>query len=237
MTGSMGGRPKGSGGSMLPPNFVEDRVREKELASLDDASKKQTRVEEEKEEKKVEEERKKIDDLLPEEIESAYGLISYAKFREVYDDVFQGVKDKDHWAIGFVTHETSLPGGTKIKMRNFRRGEGDAIRSLMPRGAMAGGDQDSFYRENARFVSVRVLLALIEFDGKEQTPLPTLGVDNVDDWLRNDNVVQGIRWLDSMPDQVVTYMDAVVNDIMVAYNAAATENLKNQLPPLSHSTA
>lgn len=237
MAGSMGGTPKGQGGSMLPPNFVEEKQREKELAALDAATSKQDRVSEEKEEQKEEDRKKKIDDLLPEIVESAYGEISYERFREIYEDVFDGVKEKDHWATGYVTHETNLPGGTQVKMRNFKRNEGDALRSLTPRASvMAGGTMEEFYQENSKFVAARITVAMMEFDGKERLPLPTLTIDKRDAWFDHDDVKKAIKWLDDLPDQIVTYLDAVVNDIMVAYNAAATENLKNQLAPLSGST-
>ena len=235
--GTMGGKPKGSGGSMLPPNFVEDKRREKDLSSLEEATGKQDRVEEDKEEQREEKRKKHIDDLLPEEVQSAYGVISYEQFKKVYEDVFVGVREKDHWATGFVTHETKLPGGAQLKMRNFRRGEGDAIRSLMPRtSVMSGGSMDSFDRENSKFVAVRIIVGLMEFNDDEFTPLPTLTLDGIDKWLQNEMVKKAVAFLDNLPDQLVTFMDSVVTDIMVAYNAAATENLKNQLAPLSDST-
>ena len=232
--GSMGGKPSGS---MLPAGFVEDRQREKELSGLEEATGKQDRVEDDKEEQREKKRKKKIDSLLPDTVVSAYGEITYKQFKEIYDDVFEGVKEKDHWATGFVTHETHLPGGTPIKMRNFRRSEGDAIRALSPRTSiMDGGSAENFDKENSRFVAVRVLVSLMEFDGKERVPLPTLTLDDTEKWLTNDGVKKGVAFLDNMPDQIVTYLDAVVTDIMVAYNAAATENLKNQLAPLSDST-
>jgi hypothetical protein len=235
--GTMGGAPKKGGGSMLPAGYVEDKQREKELAALEDSTGKQDRVEEDKEEKREEERKAKIDKLLPESIVSAYGEISYEKFKKIYADVYEGVKEKDHWATGFVTHAANLPGGAAIKIRNFRRSEGDAIRSLTPRtNVMSGGPSEDFDRQNSKFVAVRVLVALMEFDGKEQTPLPTLTLDTIDEWLGKDVVKKGIKFLDGLPDQLVTFLDAVVTDTMVAYNAAATENLKNQLAPLSDST-
>ena len=95
---------------------------------------------------------------------------------------------------------------------------------------------DDFYADNSRFVMVRIMVALMEFDGKEQTPLPTLSIDSSDKWLDNVAVKRGKAWLDNLPDQLVTFMDAVINDVLTAYNAAATENLKNQLAPLLDST-
>jgi len=234
--GSMGGTPKGGGGSMLPPGFVDDKRREKELASLDDAAGKQDRVEEDKEEQREERRKKRIDDILPKEVESAYGVLSYEKFKKVYADVYEGVKEKDHWATGFVTHSAKLPGGTPFKLRNFRRSEGDAIRALMPRGAGFGGDADTFHQENSRFVAARITVSVMEFDGHERALLPELTLESMDKWFEQDLVKKSIKWLDGLPDQLVTFLDAVVNDVMVAYNAAATENLKNQLAPLSDST-
>jgi hypothetical protein len=236
--GTMGGSPRKQGGSMLPPNFVEEKAREKELSALDDASSKQSRVEEDKEEQVEDERKKKIDDLLPETVVTAYGELSYDDFKKVYADVYEGVKQKEHWATGFVSHDTVLPGGTKITIRNFRRSEGDAIRALTPRSSvMGGGDTGTFFKENSLFVAVRVIIALMSFDGREQTPLPSLTIDNTEEWLKKEAVVKGIAWLDGLPDQIVTFMDAVVNDVLGAYNAAATENLKNQLAPLLDSTA
>lgn len=235
--GTMGGKPTGKGGSMLPPNYVEDKRREKELASLEDATDKQERVVEDKEDQKEEERQKRIDDLLPQTIVSAYGEITYDQFKKVYADIYEGVSEKDHWAAGFVTHKSTLPGGTPFKLRNFRRSEGDAIRYLMPRrDAMSGGTIDSFYQENSRYVAVRIIISLMEFDDNERVPLPTLTIDGVDGWLKDAQVRKAIAFLDGLPDQLVTFLDAVVNDVMVAYNAAATENLKNQLAPLSDST-
>ncbi len=232
--GTMGGKPSGS---MLPPNYVEGKRREKDLALLDDAASKQDRVSEDKEDQQEEQRKKRVDDMLPSTVESAYGELAYEKFKEIYADVFDGVKEKDHWATGFVTHEANLPGGSPFKMRNFMRSEGDAIRSLMPRGtALGGGTTDSFYRENSRFVGVRVVVALMEFDGQERVMLPTLTIDGIDRWLEHENVKKSLAFLDGLPDQLVTFMDGVVTDIMVAYNAAATENLKNQLAPLSDTT-
>lgn len=234
--GTMGGSPK-TGGSMLPPNFVEDKRREKELSSLEDATSKQGRVDEDKEDQREEKRRKKIDDLLPETVISAYGEIAYRQFKEIYADVFEGVREKDHWATGFITHEAALPGGAPFKVRNFRRGEGDAIRALMPRtSVMSGGSADNFDRDNSRFVAVRILVALMEFNGVERVMLPTLTLDGYEVWLKKDIVKKGINFLDNLPDQIVTFLDAVITDVMVAYNAAATENLKNQLAPLSVST-
>lgn len=232
--GTMGGKP---GGSMLPAGFVEDKRREKDLSALDDAASKQNRVAEDKEDQQEEKRKKRVDDLLPQKVESAYGEITYKQFKQIYADVFEGVTEKEHWATGFVTHSAKLPGGSEFKMRNFQRSEGDAIRSLMPRGTvMGGGTPDSFYLENSRFVSVRIIVALMEFDGQQQVPLPILTISGADEWLKSANVVKSIAFLDRLPDQLVTFMDAVVNDIMVAYNAAATENLKNQLAPLSDTT-
>lgn len=235
--GQMGGTPGRQKGSMLPAGYVEDKRREKELSGLEESTGKQDRVEEEKEEQQEEKRKKKIDDLLPETVVSAYGEISYKKFKEIYGDVYEGVAEKDHWATGFVTHEARMPGGAQIKLRTFRRSEGDAIRSLQPRTALlGGGDQDNFFKENSKFVAVRVLVSLMEFNGEERAVLPTLTIDGTEKWLKNDTVKKGIAWLDGMPDQLVTFMDAMVNDTMLAYNAAATENLKNQLAPLSDST-
>jgi len=43
--------------------------------------------------------------------------------------------------------------------------------------------------------------------------------------------------VDELPDEVISLLGAVINDTMVAYRCAMTENLKNQLPPLSRTTA
>ncbi len=71
--GTMGGKP---GGSMLPPGFVDDKRREKDVAALDEAANKQDRVAEDKEDQQEEKRKKRVDALLPEKVESAYGEIT-----------------------------------------------------------------------------------------------------------------------------------------------------------------
>lgn len=233
MEGTMGGKPRGS---MAPPGMADEIARKKELEAMDALSRKSDDQSKKKEEKVEEERQKKIDELIPKTVPAAIGELPFETFRDIYKDVFDAVADKDHWALGFVTHSTELPGGAKAQFRTFKRFEADILRRVAPAGGLfnEGADVAAYHDASDLYQTIRILTGLVQFEG-ENFSLPKLDRD-VKAWLGVPSVAARRDWLDALPDQLVAYMDNVISDVMFAYRLAATENLKNRFAPLSRST-
>jgi len=236
MAGSMGGKPTGS---MAPSGMVEDLQRQAEMArQTADASATADRAEKDRQDDDVKKREAEIDKLLPEKVDTAFGTLAYASFKLLYADVFEAVSLKDHFAMGYVTHETKFTDGTVIRVRTFRRAEGDALRSLTPRSSVIeGSTMEAFYKESAKYDRAKILLGLVQFGDKTFGDPIKFTIDNIDKWFAHPDIQARLGWYDNLPDVIVGFLDRVLEDTMSAYRAALTENLKNLLPPLSHITA
>lgn len=235
MAGSMGGRP---GGSMAPSGMVEDLQRQAEMAKQTaDASATAERAEKDRQDDEVKKREAEIDKLLPEKVDTAFGEMPYASFKRLYADVFEAVNLKDHFATGYVAHSTKFTDGTVIRVRTFRRAEGDALRSLTPRSTvLEGATMESFYKESAKYDRAKIILALLQFGDKTFNDPVKLTIDGVEKWFAHPEIQARVGWFDNLPDVIVGFLDRVIEDTMSAYRAALTENLKNLLPPPSHIT-
>jgi len=231
--GSIGKKPQGS--FVNTSQMVDDIKRKKELESLE-------QMKDRKEEEALEEEEKKqnaeIDKLLPERVESAFGELPYATFKELYQDVFDAVANKDHWSLGYVSHAMDLYDGVPVRVRTLRKREADVLRGVAPKGAAyPGADIDQFNAERAEYETVRLLVCLQQFGEIQFEDSVKLSLANFSEWRESKDAKARAEQVDDLPDEVISLLGAVINDTMVAYRCAMTENLKNQLAPLSRTTA
>lgn len=185
-------------------------------------------AEEEKDEKQVERD-KKIDDLLPKEINSALGTVSFETFKEMYKEVWEQVESKEHLAKGFCTHTREIAKSLSVTFRTLRARETQIVNQFAPdpqqREFGKFVDSDSEYRK------IQLAIGIREFDGRENPPIE-LPKDDFEAWKKSQSVVERFRWVDGLGEELVAVMSGILADVTIAYRLALRENLKNQLAPL-----
>jgi len=227
--GSMGKKPQGS--FVNTNQLVTDIRKKKELDSLEQMKDK---AEESKVDAEEQKQDAKIAELLPKKLDSAYGELPYSTFKEIYKDIFEAVANKDHWSMGYVAHEFNLYDGVPVRVRTMRKREADVLRGVAPRGTAFGtGDLEKFNMERAEYETVRLLLCLQQFGDTTFQDDAKLTLANFETWRKSAAVAARTGMIEDLPDEIIAFLGAVINDTMTAYRCAMTENLKNQLAPLS----
>ena len=224
--GSIGKKPQGS--MVNTTELVSDIRKKKELDAIQQM---QDHGEQDRADAEEQQQDDQINKLLPKEVGTAVGLVDYAKFRELYADVFEAVKNKDHWALGYVSHEFKLYDGLPVQVRTMRKREADVLRGTVP-----SGDVETFNDQQSEYETMRLLICLQKFGANVYQDDTKLSLKSVEEWRGSKAVEARADQLEDLPDEIVAFLGAVINDTMNAYRYAMTENLKNQLAPLSDTT-
>jgi len=231
--GKIGKKPSGS--FVNTGEMVGEIKKKKEMDAIQQMQDRGDQDRADVEEQKQDDE---IAELLPNRVETAFGEIPYTTFKELYKDVYEAVANKDHWALGYVSHEFEVYEGAAVRVRTMRKREADVLRGVAPKGAtFPGATIDTFNVESSEYEVVRLLICLQQFDQNIYTDDVKVNLSNYDEWRKSASVVGRAEQLDNLPDEVIAFLGAVINDTMFAYRCAMTENLKNQLAPLSAITA
>lgn len=218
-------------GSFVSKDKIVEAVQAQKAA--EEINRTQTDVEKEKAEAADKARIEEIDRLLPRRVLSSYGEISYETFKSFYASIWEQVKEKEHLAIGYCTFVGEALPGVTVTLRTLRTRENRAILRWMPviepGGNILNQEADAYYR------SVRLALALTNFDGNDLPPLPEISPGDPDAWIKQPMVAQKIEWLDKLPEEVVFHLGGVLADVTNAFRLALRENLKNLSAPLSRS--
>lgn len=220
-----------SPGSFVSKDKIVEAVQAQKTA--EEINRTQTDVEKEKADAADKARIEEIDRLLPKRVLSSHGEISYETFKGIYASIWEQVKEKEHLSIGFCTFKGEALPGVIVTLRTLRTRENRAIIRWMPSVDPGGGilnqEADAYYR------SIRLALALTNFDGNELPPLPEISPTDPDSWIKHPTVVQKVDWLDKLPEEVVFHLGSVLADVTNAFRLALRENLKNLSAPPSRS--
>ena len=85
--------------------------------------------------------------------------------------------------------------------------------------------------ENVKYVSAPSAVPV-----RSQLVSTPVKISEVDEYLESQEVSAKVEFLDNLPDEITAFISAVIDDTMLAYRTASTENLKIQLAPLLPST-
>lgn len=219
---------KGAGGSFMSAEKLRDQIQAKRAE--EEVTQAKAPSEATPEDSKIAEE---VDKMLPREVPTSYGRMSYAAFKALYSAVWDQVRDKDHLAVGYCSHEGEAMPGVMVKMRTLKAKENRAMLKWTPSvditGAVVDPGVEAVYR------NVRLAVALMHFNGDDLPALPALTPEVADKWMGEPVVKQTIEWLDNLPEEVVFQLAGVMADITNAMRFALRENLKNRLAPPSLS--
>ena len=231
--GSIGGKPQGS--FVNTGKMVQDINKQREMERIEQMK---DRGEEDRADADEKERDAEISKLLPDKVDSAFGEVPYDTFKDLYKDVYEAVTNKDHWAMGYVSHEFDLYDDVPVRVRTMRKREADVLRGVAPKGAAyPGADINAFNAERAEYETIRLLICLQQFGDNVYQDETKISLTTFKTWRASENVVARAEQIDNLPDEIIAFLGAVINDTMVAYRCAMTENLKNRLAPLSGTTA
>jgi len=181
-------------------------------------------VEEEKDERD-----KEIDKLLPAKITSSIGPMAFDSFKKWYSSIWDQVVSKEHLARGFCTMTRDI-SGISVVFRTFRSKEMRIINSFSP---VSNPDSNfgKYLEEDAAYRAIQIVFGITEFDGKT---VPQIGFPTGDlqAWREGADLKARLDWVDTLPEEMVSVMNAILADVTIAYRLALRENLKNQLAPL-----
>lgn len=229
------GRKPTTGSFVNTGEMVGEIKKKKELDAIQNM---QDRGDQDRADAEEQKQDKEISELLPTKVESAFGELPYATFKELYKDVYEAVTNKDHWALGYVSHEFDVYDGAAVRVRTMRKREADVLRGVAPKGASyPGATLDTFNSESSEYEIIRLLICLQQFDQNIYSDEVKVSLSNYDEWRKSAPIISRAEQIDNLPDEVIAFLGAVINDTMFAYRCAMTENLKNQLAPLSAITA
>lgn len=180
---------------------------------------------------------------LPAVVHTMRGAMPYAKFKEVFSDVWSQIVDKQYLLSGRVRFETEI-AGFKVVFRSLLRKEEQALAVWEPAPAAYGesgellnpkGHGDRVEQQIAH--GLRRLLLQIERIDAVVVELPPLTAETRETWLADAKVAQKLDWLGNMDTMFVTALMEMLNDFGSARYYALRENLLNPSKPLSPTTA
>lgn len=180
----------------------------------------------EKDEKQIERERQ-IDELLPKEVASALGAVSFETFKRMYKGVWDQIESKEHLAKGFCAHTKEIAKGLSVTFRTLRANETQVVNQFAP------DPNDNFKKyvgDDSEYRKIQLAIGIKEFDGKENPPIE-LPKGDFKEWKESQAVKERFNWIDGLPEELVAIMSSVLGDVTIAYRLALRENLKNQLAP------
>ena len=157
---------------------------------------------------------------LPEELQSAYGIIKMGAFREKYASVFEQVASASHLITGRVTFEFSI-GQTKVTLQTLRQKEKyvvDQILSLSEDDSLASLQKHGM---------VRLALSLVAM-GEQKFPLLPQALPADSDKLLKEKVVkQRYEYVEGLDSDFYSFLFNVMEDVAVAKRIAFVDVLPN----------
>jgi hypothetical protein len=224
--------PAGSGQDMPTGSFTGSKAIEKiQRKKAEEAVERGMAKEKEggEEDKKQSENDRKIDELLPKEVNSALGMVSFAQFKDMYKEIWEQVESKEHLSKGFCTHTRDIAKNLPVTFRTLRTNETEIVNQFAP----DPNDQNfsHYMSTDSMYRKIQLAIGIKEFDGRESRTLE-LPDDDFDKWKKSTVVVERFNWVDGLPEELTAIMSAILADVTIAYRLALRENLKNQLAPL-----
>jgi|AACY02.16.fsa_nt_gi hypothetical protein len=235
-----------SGSFSKPMSQIAQEANEERTKRLMDEHEKLRESEKESEEPEQKSEiEAKVDSMLPEKVMCLVTQteMPYAQFRARYEEVFDGVRDKEHFVSGYCKCSTIL-GGVEAVVRTLRSKEARALEyvravkeeaaaeSLMGAEAQKAKSRTSAYNNAAAFAGdsdyfiYRLVMGLVRLQ-ETQFDLPAVSPDNVPAWLKREEVKNAVAFLEDRPNDFMILLGAFQQDIMNAYQYALIENTKN----------
>jgi hypothetical protein len=222
------------GGSFTSRDKILGDIDEQKLRSMENAQSDAKQAKTDADEK---ERLDAIDNLLPKEVGSSFGEVSYAMFKERYETVWTQVADKMHLSRGFCIYEWEVAPDVSVMIRTLKTGEMKFLRRFTPVTDPAE-DPAKYLDEDALFRNARFVIAVTRFDGQE---LPDVDVpkariltqDIVTAWMNDTPVSDRFDWVYDIPEELGDKIAGVFVDLSIAYRFALQENLKNQFAPPS----
>lgn len=193
-----------------------------------------------KEAKATAEEQKRIDEidaLLPKDVPSSIGEVSYAFFKQRFQTVWDQVAEKTHLTSGYCTYTWEVAPGVNVTIRTMKSGEMKFLRLFTPTTDPVE-DAAKYLKEDSLFRTVRFVMGVTMFDGSDLPTIPTPRPRVVEDdttakWLTAPAVAQRFDWADDLAEELTDKIAGVFVDLSTAYRFALQENVKNQFAPPS----
>lgn len=174
-----------------------------------------------------------IDKMLPKEVFCFLGKVSFDLFKTFYKAVWDQVENKDHLARGYVIVEKAVAPHLNVIVRSFKTKEMRLLTQFSPVASPETATA-KYADETFTFRNARLALGILSFDGKDlgALPLPSEADKDLEKWMALSSVKARIEMIESLPEELVDAIAALVNDTILAYRFALQENLKNQFAPL-----
>lgn len=180
---------------------------------------------------------------LPKVVHTMRGPLPFAKFKEIFNDVWLQVTDKNYLLAGRIRFQAEI-AGFPVVVRSMLRKEEQAAAIWEPapaaydaKGAMVAPDQYGERVENQIAHGLRRLLLQLERIGDIVFNVPPLTPAKRDEWLKDTAVSKSLETLGNMDTMFITALLELLNDFESARYYALRENLLNPSKPLSPTTA
>jgi len=214
-------------GSFTGAHAIARIERERAEKAIEEGEKKAEASKEEDVEK--DEREKEIDKLIPSKITTSIGPMPFESFKRWLSPIWDQVASKEHLARGFCTVDRDI-SGIHVVFRTFRSREMRIINSFSP---VSNPDTDfsKYLDEDATYRAIQIVFGITEFDGKT-VPQVKFPDGDLQTWRDSEDLKARLNWVDALPEELLSLMNAVLGDVTIAYRLALRENLKNQLAPL-----
>lgn len=212
-------------GSFKPTSSIQktvaDRVKAEEIQKLQSSTAAPTA--EETKVQALKEREEEVNEFLPKEVDTVFGLLKYEDFKDRFKEVYKQVTDKDHLISGRISG-TFTVAGIKITLRSLRVRERSA---LIPLLGNPGADLTAFSQKESKYRLALLAIALAELGG-HAIPEIKLTADTLDAWLANPTVIQTMDFISDMDESFVGLIMRLYGDLSSAKQYALMESLKNQ---------
>jgi hypothetical protein len=212
-------------GSFKPASAIQktvaSRAKAEELQKLQASTAAPTA--EEAKVQELKEKAEEINDLLPKEVDTVFGLLKYDAFKERFAGVYQQVTDKDHLISGRISCTFTI-AGMKVTLRSLRVRERAA---LIPLLGNPGADLTAFSQKESKYRLALLTLTLSEIGG-HTIPEIKLTAETLDSWLANTTVMQTMDFISDMDETFVGLLMQLYGNMALAKQYALMESLKNQ---------
>jgi hypothetical protein len=165
-----------------------------------------------------------IDKQLPETVNTAFGTVEYAKFKQIFSDVYEQVADKHNLIIGRVSHAFKV-GSMVVTVRSLKNKERVALMAFV--GNPKTEDLAKFSRDDAEYRKRFLVASLVSID-ETRFPDVLLSSDNLEKWEQNQQIKEAMNFIEDLDDSLVVLLFNLAMDLSMAKQLALIENLKNQ---------
>ena len=165
--------------------------------------------------------------------ETIFGQLTEEEYKKTFHSIFEDVKNRTYFKQGCVHFSTDLGFG-KFTVKTFKKKEKEFIMKYAPVELMTEDYLLKNIGQLQLYNKLLLLLGVATFEVQGQEASLSVEVDStipLEDWLSLPNIKDKLAFFDELPEQLVSVVIRVINDVTTAFNVALNDLLKNRPTP------